>query len=205
MKPPMPYTEPPLAEFIDALRDAATAATIDLDSADERPAAVHRIFDSLAVAGGTTPAQPATLDACRHLTAALTSAQNGPGPITRLADAFVPLIPFLHWHVRPPEDGEDSHFRGGHANADIIGPSGLERHDEVVVGVSVLAPGVIYPNHSHPPEEIYVVMTEGEWFNEEAGWHTPGVGKVVYHRSGIVHAMHSAREPLLAFWCLRRA
>jgi hypothetical protein len=76
----MPCPEPPLAEFIDALRDAATAATIDLDSADERPAAVHRIFDSLAVAGGTTPAQPATLDACRHLTAALASPQNGPDP-----------------------------------------------------------------------------------------------------------------------------
>ena len=118
---------------------------------------------------------------------------------------FVPLIPFLNWHVRPPEDGEDPHFRGGHANVDIIGPSGLERHDEVVVSVSVLRPGVIYPNHSHLPEEIYVVMTEGEWFNEEAGWQTPGVGTVVYHRSGIVRAMHSAGEPLLAFWCLRRA
>jgi quercetin dioxygenase-like cupin family protein len=87
---------------------------------------------------------------------------------------------------------------GGHASADIIGPAGHERHDDDVVGVSLLAPGVIYSDHNHPPEEIYVVMTEGEWFNEQAGWYTPGVGRVVYHRPDIVHAMRSANEPLLA-------
>ena len=200
----MPYREPPLAEFIDVLSDAATAATIDLDDADERPAAVQRIFDALSTGRGIAPVQPAALDVCRHLTASLATARSGPGPIAGLADAFAPLVPSLNWRLRPAEDGEDLNFRGGHANADIIGPAGLERHDDVVVGVSLLAPGVIYPDHSHPPEEIYVVMTEGEWFNEEAGWYTPGVGAVVYHRSDIVHAMRSANEPLLAIWCLRR-
>ena len=201
----MQYPKLPLAEFIDALRGAATAAVIDLDDADERPAAVHRFFGTLAAAVAITPVQPATLDACRHLAPALANAQKGSGPVAGLADAFAPLVPLLRWHVRSPEEGEDPHFRGGHANADIIGPSGLERHDEIVVGVSVLGPGVIYPDHSHPPEEIYVVMSEGEWFNEDAGWYVPGVGTVVYHRSGIVHAMCSAEEPLLAIWCLRRS
>ena len=158
----MTYPEPPLTEFIDALRDAATAAVIDLGDADEGPAAVYRFFGTLAAAVETTPAQPATLDACRHLAPALANARKGPGPVAGLADAFAPLVPLLRWHVRTPEEGEDPHFRSGHANADIIGPRGLERHDDVVVGVSVLGPGVIYPDHSHPPEEIYVVMTEGE-------------------------------------------
>ena len=47
-------------------------------------------------------------------------------------------------------------------------------------------------------------MSEGDWFNGDAGWHKPGVGGLIYHRPEIVHAMRSGQEPLLAFWCLHR-
>lgn len=74
----------------------------------------------------------------------------------------------------------------------------------IAAGASLLAPGVTFPDHRHPPEEIYAAMSAGDWFDEDAGRHTPGAGGLVYHRPGIVHAMRSGEEPPLASWRLRR-
>ncbi len=200
----MAIQEQPLINFIRALEAAATAATDDLDDKDRRKATAHAVFAELDGAWAKESVEPAKLDACRHLPAALTNAEAGPEPVANLARAFAALAPALCWRLRPPDVGEDPAFRAGHANADIVGPAGLARHDDIVVGVSLMAPQVIYPNHDHPPEEIYVVMSEGDWFNEEEGWYTPGVGQVVHHRPSIVHAMRSGTEPLLAVWCLKR-
>ena len=67
---------------------------------------------------------------------------------------------------------------------------------------SRVAPRVRYPDHQHPPEEIYVVMSEGEWRQENHPWFSPGAGGIVHNPPDIVHAMRSADAPLLAIWCL---
>ncbi len=193
-----------LTEFIHALEAAAKAATDVLDESGKRKATVRAVFAELDGAWAKESVEPAELDACRHLSAALLNAEHGPEPVANLTRAFEALAPALRWRLRPPDAGEDPGFRGGHANADIIGPAGLGRHEDIVVGVSLMAPGVTYPDHDHPPEEIYVVMSEGDWFNESDGWYTPGIGQVVYHQSSIVHAMRSGTEPLLSVWCLKR-
>ena len=193
-----------LDEFIHALECAARAATNSLDDEDPRRAMVQTVFSALE---GVEPAEvmkALELDACRHLSAALMNAESGPEQVAYLARAFEALAPALCWRLRPPDLGEDPKFRGGHANADIIGPTGLGRHDDIVLGVSLMAPGVTYPDHNHPPEEIYIVMSKGDWFSEKEGWYTPSVGEVIHHRPNIVHAMCSGAEPLLAVWCLKR-
>jgi quercetin dioxygenase-like cupin family protein len=65
-----------------------------------------------------------------------------------------------------------------------------------------MAPHTRYPDHRHPPEEIYVVLSEGEWCQESGPWHEPGIGGLVYNPPNIVHAMRSAERPLLALWFL---
>lgn len=56
-------------------------------------------------------------------------------------------------------------FRDGHVNATIAGPEGLEIRRDVWIGViiSLMAPHMRYPDHRHPPEEIYVVLSDGQW------------------------------------------
>lgn len=200
----MPVREQSLAEFVDALHAAALAGTADSKIETACDAAIDKAFGALAKQGSATPAAPVRLDACRHATPALTNARRETKPLAHLAEAFEALAPSLHWYLRPPQADEEPRFRDGHANAYVIGLNGLEKHDDIAVGVSLMAPGVTYPNHSHPPEEIYVVMSGGDWFNEDDGWYTPGPGNLVYHRPGIVHAMRSGDEPLLAIWCLWR-
>jgi mannose-6-phosphate isomerase-like protein (cupin superfamily) len=78
----------------------------------------------------------------------------------------------------------------------------LESREDVWVGVSLMAPNTSYPVHHHPPEEVYLVLSEGEWWNDADGWFKPGFGRTVYHRPDQRHAMRSGGEPLLALWAL---
>jgi hypothetical protein len=68
--------------------------------------------------------------------------------------------------------------------------------------VSLLAPNVRYPDHSHSPEEVYLVLSPGRFRHGESGWFEPGVGATLYNEPNILHAMSSEDVPLLAFWYL---
>ncbi len=152
-----------------------------------------RIFSALRTAA---PAQGESgrISACRHLDAALAFARSRGGVVGDLADAFAAIEPTLQWKLRP---GAETPFREGHANATLVGPKG-----DVHVGVSLLAPHTQYPKHHHRPEEIYLVMSEGEWFQEQEPWFTPGIGNLVHNSGDMLHAMRSGEQPLLAFWFL---
>ncbi|MGQ0485341.1 MAG: dimethylsulfonioproprionate lyase family protein [Hyphomicrobiales bacterium] len=120
----------------------------------------------------------------------------------RLAEALDQLAPSLAWSRRPGAEAAGADFAEGHANAVVAGNSGIERHRDVSIGISVMAPNIQYPDHRHPPEEVYVVLSPGAGRQGEAPWFEPGVGGIVYNPPDIVHAMKSRAAPLLAVWCL---
>jgi quercetin dioxygenase-like cupin family protein len=165
--------------------------------------AAERIFSALRVPSAQAPT-PATvrLPVCRHLPAALEYARRQPGPVGALAEAFSAIEPQLNWHLRPGAETQDQLFLDGHANATITGPEGLEIRHDVRIGASLMAPQTQYPDHRHPPEEIYVVLSGGEWRQGSNPWHEPGIGGLVHNPPNIVHAMRATDRPLLAFWFL---
>jgi hypothetical protein len=59
-----------------------------------------------------------------------------------------------------------------------------------------------YLDHRHPPEEIYVVLSDGQWRQAGDPWHEPRIGGLVYNPPNFVHAMRSGERPLLALWFL---
>jgi hypothetical protein len=65
-----------------------------------------------------------------------------------------------------------------------------------------MAPNMDYPVHHHPPEEIYRVLSAGDWWRDGTGWFTPGIGGTLYNAPDIRHAMRSRAHPLLALWAL---
>lgn len=93
-------------------------------------------------------------------------------------------------------------FWNGHANTMIVGPGGLEARPDVWVGASLMEPHFTYVDHDHPPEEIYLALTEGAWRNSDMEWTEPGPGGVIYNRPGIRHNMRSGAKPFLALWFL---
>ena len=165
--------------------------------------AVRRVFAALAgstgdfVSGEAAPPPPAY----RHLASALERARAAP-EVVPLAKAFAALETDLGWGRRPGAEAHGETFHEGHANAVLVGPAGLEQRSDVLVGASLVAPGIRYIDHRHPPEELYLVMSGGEWYREDRGWHTPGIGGIVYNPSNVVHAMRAGPNPLLALWLL---
>jgi prepilin-type processing-associated H-X9-DG protein len=141
-------------------------------------------------------ARPARLPVCDWITPAL-ALQDGP-----LARAFARIEGQLGWGRRKSADPANLAFWDGHANAMILGPGGLEDREDVWVGATVMAPGVLYPDHNHPPAEVYLPLSHGQWWNAEMDWTDPGIGGFIYNPPGILHAMRAADAPFLALWIL---
>ncbi len=119
-----------------------------------------------------------------------------------LAAAFAALEGQLRWARRASASIHEQTFWNGHANAVILGPGGLEARDDLWVGVTVMAPGVDYVDHHHAPEEVYLSLSPGEWWNSDMDWTDPGPTGAIYNPPGITHAMRSGAAPFLALWYL---
>lgn len=189
-----------LRAFLDAARLAYDTKVSDADGR----ASVSRIFGALqgqlAAGGG----ESGRLPVCEaYLEAVTDPAQFSEDTLRDLVQAFRALEPGLRWYPRSGDttNANDAYWQG-HANAMIVGPGGLSRHSRVWLGVSLLAPGVRYPDHTHPPEETYLVLSDGEFSQDGVTWFTPGVGGSFYNPPGILHAMRSGEEPLFAMWAL---
>jgi quercetin dioxygenase-like cupin family protein len=80
----------------------------------------------------------------------------------------------------------------------------LQRHDLSVPGREViqvrveLAPGVVFPSHTHPGEEIIYVI-EGTWAYEIAGKPvTAKAGDVLFVPAGTIHSAKNAGSGIAA-------
>ena len=140
--------------------------------------------------------KPQPLPVCEWLAPALALSP------TALGDAFAGLLPELVWQRRTSADPADRRFWNGHANTILLGPQGLEPRDDLLIGATVMAPDVLYPDHNHPPAEVYLPLSAGEWWNAEMDWTDPGLSGFIYNPPGILHAMRSGKAPFLALWFL---
>lgn len=193
---------PDLQAFLDAACSAFDVFAQDAASRDS----LARIFSALERPSPATEQAAERLPVCTHLAKAAAPENFGHPTLRRLALAFARIEPRLSWRRRKvPHPSASANFAEGHGDARIVGPGGLERRTDVWLGVSLLAPHVRYPDHSHPPEENYLVMSEGEFSQDGGPWFSPGVGGSFYNEPGITHAMRSLDDPLLAIWALRPA
>ncbi len=196
----MSLRSPDLQQFL-TLAQAAISDSPDAEGPVR--VAAERMFTALqAPSEQTGRSGSSRLPVCHHLQAALEDVRRQPGPIGALASAFATIEPQLTWQVRAGGETQEEQFLNNHANATITGSEGLEIRSDVRVGVSFLAPHTRYPDHRHPPEEIYVVLSGGQWRQGSGPWHEPGVGGLVHNPPNVVHAMRSAERPLLALWFL---
>lgn len=195
----MPPRRPALQEFLTSVAAIFDASVLGPDAAG----AVGKIHGALQVPGRAATADAARLPVCRHLAAALATTRAASPSLARVADAFTALEPALRWWPRAGGGPFASdNWPDNHANATIVGPGGLEQRDDLVIGVSLMAPQVRYPDHDHSPEEVYLVLSPGRFRHGGSDWFEPGIGGTFYNTPNIVHAMASDDAPLLALWYL---
>ena len=167
-------------------------------------AAGERVFSRLSERQGSAGAVAAErLHVCDHtIDAALSGLATENSPLPQLASAFAAVEAGLRWYRRRTATESHQPFFDSHANAMLIGPGGLEERSDVWVGATVMAPELVYPDHDHPPEEVYIALSPGEWWNADMEWTEPGPGGIIYNPPGILHAMRAGEGPLLALWFL---
>lgn len=186
-----------LQTFLDATREAiAQSATPGAGAMAER------VFAAMERPAPEDAPDSARLPVCEHLDAALANARQAGAATARVADALAALSPRLAWQRRPGAERLSAEFFDAHATTVLAGPDGLEQRDDVRIGISLLAPKTQYPDHRHPPEEIYLALSGSEWRQKKGPWHAPGPGGLVHNPPDIVHGMRSLDAPLLAVWCL---
>lgn len=194
-----------LQELLDALVEGIAAKT---EVGSPAAAALERVRTALAAEGEAV--SPATADlpkACEYLDTALSNAKASGGSAARIAAALEKLGSRIGWYRREGLEAEATpDFPERHALASLIGSAdrfgSLEIRDDVRVGISLVAPGASYPDHHHPPEELYLALSTGNWRQDRGPWFSPGPGGVVYNTPNILHGMRAADEPQLALWCL---
>lgn len=191
-------------DALQSFLDAAFAA-FDRHATDIRARkSVMQLFTQLETPAVQREAPPKRLPVCeRYLSSALNGATSEPS-LERVVSCFRDIEPFLEWRWRSSYDNSASdNFLMSHANGMIVGPGGVEDRKDVWLGVTLMAPHVRYPDHDHPPEETYLVMSEGEFRQADNDWFEPGIGGSFFNVPGIRHAMRSGSKPLLALWALR--
>ncbi|UVK36477.1 dimethylsulfoniopropionate lyase [Mesorhizobium sp. AR10] len=87
---------------------------------------------------------------------------------------------------------------------EVFGTRGHFINDEVAAGLLILGPDIVYPDHHHVAEEIYIPLTGGtEWRMGESDFRVREAGEVIHHASNVNHAMRTGKEPLLALYIWR--
>jgi hypothetical protein len=191
---------PELQVFLDALFPCLVESTRG-DAADA--AFVADLAARLREPGpaGAVGAGP-RLQVLDHLDAAGDGLAEAAPSLRRLGAAFAEVAPVVPWSRRPHRGPDAARFAAGHGNALLVGPGGAEERADVRLGVSLMASHIRYPDHSHPPDELYLVLSDGEWRQGEGAWFRPGIAGTVRNPPGIVHAMRAGSAPLLAVWGL---
>lgn len=188
------------SEALQRFIDAACAAFDQVAQAPASRRSIHQLFAALDVPGVERSGPGSRLPVCSHLGAGL-AMEAGPESLLRLVDRFKVIEPLLGWRRRSNHEGRASdNFVDGHANAMIVGPGGVEERRDLWLGVTVMAPNVRYPDHDHAPEEVYLVLSEGEFRQGTGAWFAPGIGGSFYNEPAIRHAMRSVDTPFLALW-----
>lgn len=189
----------PLQDFFDAILVATDRHVNDPRSI----ASLSRIRAALQTPSNVSPGTGARLPVCTKLSEVLKPTPLHTPELLSLVKAFLALQPDLDWRRREGDMlNASANINEGHANVMIAGPMGYERRSDVLIGASLIAPHVRYPDHTHPPEETYLVLSEGSFRHGRDPWFEPGIGGTFYNSPGILHAMRSGATPLFAFWLL---
>ncbi|MDX8478090.1 dimethylsulfonioproprionate lyase family protein [Mesorhizobium sp. VK24D] len=147
------------------------------------------------------PLEPRPLGCLRHLDRIAELAPQDAGP---LAQFVADHRDELSWGQTYTAADFGQTFIDNYGWLEMFGTRGHFVNDEVAAGLLILGPGIVYPDHHHIAEEIYIPLTGGtEWRMGEGGFHVHEAGDVIHHASNVSHAMRTGKEPLMALYIWR--
>ncbi|QPC88070.1 transcriptional regulator [Mesorhizobium sp. NBSH29] len=137
----------------------------------------------------------------KHLPRAVDSAA---GSARELAQRLACQAAALAWGQTYTAQDFGPDFLDKYGWTELFGTRGHFRNDRIAGGFLLLGPGVVYPDHHHVAEEIYIPLTGGtEWRMDDGDFVPRAGGEVIHHRSNANHAMRTGAAPLLALYLWR--
>ena len=83
----------------------------------------------------------------------------------------------------------------------IVGPSCRIVREDFRLGLFLLPENVVYPNHQHSPDEVYIVLAgSGEWSLNRGTFDNKTAGNIIDIPSMTIHAMRTSATPALMLW-----
>jgi hypothetical protein len=145
--------------------------------------------------------EPRTLACLDYLDRIAELAPAGAKPLTRfVADHRDEL----RWGQTYTANEFGQSFIDNYGWLEVFGMRGHFVNDEVAAGLLILGPDILYPDHHHIAEEIYIPLTGGtEWRMGEGDFNVRDAGEVIHHASNVSHAMRTDKEPLMALYLWR--
>ena len=122
-----------------------------------------------------------------------------------LFDAVSAAAPHLYWRqsYTLEDDGIDAHYLANYGWFNLIAPSGPFVSQDIRVSIGYWGKGLVYPNHWHEPEEIYLTIAGSALYISEGREPVKGgPGTTICHYSNQEHSARFDEQPLLAaaFW-----
>ncbi|QAX28711.1 dimethylsulfonioproprionate lyase family protein [Leisingera sp. NJS204] len=118
--------------------------------------------------------------------------------------ALAAALPRLRWQQTYTEaDGFSRDWLDNYGWANLISPEGLYQSDEMRLSIGYWGAGQHYGEHSHAPEETYLILRGQARFHSEGRTaRDAGPGDIVHHAPHQKHAIDMVPGPLLAaaFW-----
>lgn len=117
-----------------------------------------------------------------------------------LRDAFVGASPHAHWRetYKNTDIGDDFMARFGCYC--LIGEEGPFTSEKMRAWVVYMPPGLHYPWHHHPGEEMYLILAgEAEFLRRGCPGARLGPGDVSEHAANQPHATETHDQPLMAY------
>ena len=83
----------------------------------------------------------------------------------------------------------------------LIGPTGLIKHQSFRVGLFALIPDIDYADHAHPADEVYIVLAgSGGWSLDGGPFQVKRAGDIIEIPSMMTHAMRTVTTPALTVY-----
>ena len=128
---------------------------------------------------------------------------GGDNPMGDLGRALYADAEQLEWFTMYHSYEEDKRLADLHKNyviARIAGPGGSWFAEDLTTAITIQGPNTFYPQHAHRQREVYgVIGGNAEWQRGAEPWVVRPSGDLIYHSSGLRHALQTREEPLLAF------
>jgi mannose-6-phosphate isomerase-like protein (cupin superfamily) len=145
--------------------------------------------------------QPNPLACLDHLDRA---AELAPPQARRLAGLLAEHRQTFHWGQTYTTADFGRRFIDNYGWLELFGTRGHFASDAIAGGFLILGPDILYPDHHHVAEEIYIPLIGGaEWRMADQPFRLREAGEVIHHTSGVNHAIRTGNEPLLALYLWR--